>query len=142
MRVDGPDDPFDHGWIQGLSRPDRRFRVCDRADRLVETPPLVLERTALRPEHLRKRTPIAIQHGLDLLQRKTQEFQRDDLLEPFQLAHTVETVSRPRPFRTQERKAIVVVERADGHAREVREGPHVIDLLVHASNPFPHQDQV
>ena len=62
-----------------------------------------------------------VQHGPDLLQRNAEKLERDNLLQPLQIARAVHPVPRLGAQGPQQPEPVVVMQRPHRHARQLAE---------------------
>ncbi len=72
---------------------DGRLGVLDRSNGAVELMPPAQKHAALRGQHRGKAAALTPDDLGDLLQRKAEKAQGDDLLQPLQMAGRVDTVA-------------------------------------------------
>jgi hypothetical protein len=106
---------------------ERLFRAPDRADRRVELLTFLGEKQLLTQQHVGQRR-LPLQQSCDLLQRQPEKLQHDDLLEARRVGRPIEAIpGAGAAARLQQAEAVVVMQRADGDAREPSELPHPVD---------------
>ena len=107
MHFDHLDDFFQYRSVRPL------FGFPNGADGVVEQPALVLEYPALHSQGVGQREGVAIEQGLDLLQRDAEKLERHDLLQPLQIVQAVEPIAGTVAPGLQEPEPVIVVQGAD-----------------------------
>ncbi len=109
------------------------FGVGECPDGPVQEPPLLLEHVALLAEDRRQWERLAVEQRADILQRKSNGLERENLLEPDEISRRIDAIARVRPAWPKQADAIVVMERLDRDAGQFGEFVNAIARVV------PHQ---
>jgi hypothetical protein len=124
------DNFFENRSVSLPAGPHGHFGFPNRADCPVQEAPLLLEHLALHAQGVGQRQRLPVQQQLDLPQRKPEELQRNDLLQPFQVGDAVETIAGAASPGPEQVDVIVMVQGTDGNARHLRE---LLDTIQHFS---------
>jgi hypothetical protein len=111
-------------------------------------PDLLAQPREVQLDHVQMRGGVVaspVQQLTDLIRREPELTQRPDLLEPGEVALTVQSVAGPAASgRAQQPHPIVVVQRADGQPRRTRQltDRPAVALRLHSAAPPPARDRV
>src|SRR5262249_46521138 len=111
LHVECLDQMFQDSWAHTLARFDRVFERTYRRKRTPEEYLLILDSLPLETERIGQADGYVLQNGSDLLKRKPEGFERDDLLNAFQIRIRVDAITCIRSTRFQQPEPVVVMQR-------------------------------
>ncbi len=92
--------------------------LADCLDRQIQAPAFFFHHAALPAQHSGQIPGAALQQLLDFLQRKSDELQRQNLLQPHQIPVAIQPVSSRRPaIRREQAQTVIVMQSPHGDSR-------------------------